>query len=248
MKPSDVFVSVIDFFSTLVPGAIATFFLLTPTRTQTLGEWSYLERESAEFWVVFLVVAYFLGHLVSAVGSLVLDHLYDRIYARWRRATSKFARSTLPLKASCLRVLAARLKHVIKKSNPDDELLATAKRIKKNQLGELARAVKLDPDDITNTFWWAGTVVRIKTSAGAAEIDGLSAQSKLFRGIAVLVPFVAVWTGWFGPAAIVGWGVMFALAVWRFMDLRWAATERMYEYFIATSVIPTEGKAGPPAA
>ena len=83
----------------------------------------------------------------------------------------------------------ARLKHVIDKSNPDDELLATAKEIKRNQLREIATEVKLELEDITNTFWWSGTVVRIKTPAGAAGIDSLSAQSKLFRGIAVIVPF-----------------------------------------------------------
>ena len=189
MRPSDVFVNAIDFFSTLVPGAIATFFLMTRIPPQVLCQWPHLRRESAEFWVVFFVIAYVLGHVIAAVGSVVLDRIYDRLYVRWRRATSGSARKNLPEEGSRWRVLGARLKHVIDKSNPDDELLATAKEIKRNQLREIATEVKLELEDITNTFWWSGTVVRIKTPAGAAEIDSLSAQSKLFRGIAVIVPF-----------------------------------------------------------
>jgi hypothetical protein len=145
-------------------------------------------------------------------------------------------------------VLAARIKHVYKKTNPDDERLAAAKLIKTRQLGEIARAAKLIPDEITDTYSWAGTVTRMKTPAGAAEVESLSAQSKLFRGIAVLVPLSAIWTRWCEPAEIVGWVAMFLLALWLYMTLRWAATETVYEYFIAISVIPTEGRAGAPAA
>ena len=118
MKPSDVFVNAIDFFPTLVPGAIATFFLMTPIPPQVLCQWPHLRRESAEFWVVFFVIAYVLGHVIAAVGSVVLDRIYDRLYVRWRRATSEFARKNLPEEGSRWRVLGARLKHVIDKSNP----------------------------------------------------------------------------------------------------------------------------------
>lgn len=247
MKPSDVFVGVIDFFSTLVPGAIATFFLITTRWYQLPVGWPYIERGSPEGWAVFLVSAYVLGHLIAAVGSSLLDPLYDRVYARWRRASSKSVKTQLASNASRWAILAGRVKHVIEKSNPDDELLLTAKVLKRQQLQETAQAAQVEADDITNTYWWAGTVVRVKTSAGAAEVDALSAQSKLFRSIIVLLLFAAFWVGWLGLIAILGWTAILILSLWRFLRLRWDATERTYEYFIVTSLLgPESEREGPP--
>lgn len=246
MKPSDVFVGVIDFFSTLVPGAIATFFLLTASWYQDPDWWPYIERGSPEGWVVFLVSAYVLGHLIAAVGSSLLDPLYDWVYKRWRRASWKSVKTQLGPDASVWAILAARVKKVLQ-SDPEDGLLRTAKTLKRTQLNELAEAAQLKPDDITNTYWWAGTVVRVNTSAGTAEVDALSAQSKLFRSILVLVLFAAFWVDWSELFAILGWTAVLILSLWRFLRLRWDASERTYEYFIVTSLLgPESGREGPP--
>lgn len=242
MKPSDVFVGVIDFFSTLVPGAIATFFLITTSWFHPPAHWPYIERGSIEGWVVFLVSAYVLGHLIAAVGSSLLDPLYDRVYVRWRRASSEYVKSRLFPNPPRLAVILERVEHVIKKSNPDDELLATAKMLKRQQLAETSLNANVKADKITNTFMWAGTVVRLKASAGAAEVDALSAQSKLFRSVTVLLPFAVFWAGLFQLSAILGWIAILLLCLWRFLYLRWSATERTYEYFIATSLLGAEPK------
>ena len=248
MKPSDIYLGVVDFFSTLVPGAIAAFLLTSPPQSEVFGQWPFVQRGSPEAWVVFLTLAYVLGHMIAAVAGAVLDPLYDRVYARWQRATAAYVRSTLPAKASYWEVIRARIGHVARKTNPDDPLLSTAKVLKRQQLNDVARAAEQQPEDVTNTFWWAGTVVRLKTPAGAAEIDALSAQSKLFRGIVVvaaLTPFVR-YPPTLPPSWV--WIALIGLSLWRFMSLRWGATERTYEYFIAVSVLPSEKEPKPPAA
>ena len=231
MKPSDFFIGVIDFFSTLVPGAIATYFLITLHWDQLPTRWPYIERGSPEGWAVFILSAYVLGHLIAAVGSSLLDPLYDRVYARWRRSIS----NNQSLRKR-LTELPDRVRKVWYKTNPDDELLATAKVQKAQQLEEVAESAGVPSDRITNTFWWAGTVLRIGSPAGAAEVDALSAQSKLFRSITMLLPFAAWWVGWFETFVILGWIAVLLLSLWRFLRLRWDATERTYEYFIAMSL------------
>jgi hypothetical protein len=241
MKPSDLFVGVIDFFSTLVPGAIAAFFL--SSEMPTPAGWPSIEHGSAEGWVVFAVVAYVLGHLIAAVGSALLDPLYDRVYVRWRRASSRYVASKLPPDASPWTVFVVRVGHVVGKSNPDDELLIAAKALKKQQLTEMAGSANVRAGGISNTFWWAGTVVRMQTPPGAAEVDALTAQSKLFRSVVLLVPLAAFSTGWYRSSEISIWVVVLLLSLWRFMGLRWGATERTYEYYLATAVLRPQGRA-----
>jgi hypothetical protein len=237
MKPSDAFLGVIDFFATLIPGVIASFLVMQQDWVHPPRNWPPIERGSPEGWVVFLVASFVLGHATGAVSSACLDPIYDQVYARWRRASLRFVRSSLGKKASPCRVLKYRFLHVIKQTNLDDELLQAAKTLKKEQLDKLARRAGIEVDQISNTFWWAGTVVRATSSAGASEIDSLSAQSKLFRSITVLMPFAALWVGSVNPLAIAGWIIALSMSMWRFMRLRWDATERTYEYYIATRVL-----------
>jgi hypothetical protein len=236
MKPSDAFLGVIDFFSTLVPGAIALFLLIDQSWLHRPEGWPVIVRGSTEGWVVFLVSAYVIGHVIASLGSMLFDRLYDRVYARWRRGTSACARAPLGANPSRMAIIKQGIRHVLKKTNPDDELLAVAKTIKRRQLEKIAKEAGVNPDDVSDTYWWAGTVVRALLPAGAAEIDGLSAQSKLFRSLAVLVPLAALSLESVASAVIAGWLVALVLVLWRFMKLRWDATERIYEYFIIADV------------
>jgi hypothetical protein len=233
-----VFIGVIDFFSTLVPGAILTYLLATPTGTKILyGEWPYLQRESAEFWVVFLVVAYVLGHLVAALGEAVLDRMYYRWYEPSYHAAQQSVQHRFPSDPTCWEVLA-NLTHV--KCESRGKLHSAATELKSRQLRKLGRAPNIQPEDITDTYSWAGTVVRMKVLEGTAEISNLSGQSKKFRGIVLVVPFAAAWTNWLTPKAILVWFLLFGLALCRYAHLKLRATERTYEYFIATSILDRE--------
>jgi len=91
MKPSDLFVGVIDFFSTLVPGAIAAFFL--SSEMPTPAGWPSIEHGSAEGWVVFAVVAFSFFCLMLVVQQSVRIILSDYI----AEASDEAARETLRL-------------------------------------------------------------------------------------------------------------------------------------------------------
>lgn len=80
MKPSDFFITILDFFAVLLPGAAAAYFIA--------------EEASARHWVStlantwqpvgFAMAAYVLGHLIFLLGSY-LDPLYD-LRSRRRRS------------------------------------------------------------------------------------------------------------------------------------------------------------------
>ena len=81
-KPSEFYVGVLDLFGVLLPGAVATA-LLEPR----VGDWifgSLVARPSSEpaKWAAFLVIAYFVGHLIFLLGSY-LDPWYNKLRERF---------------------------------------------------------------------------------------------------------------------------------------------------------------------
>ncbi len=78
-KPSDIYVSVLDFFAIILPGAIATAILL-PHIDRFLPRIPVLipVGETAQ-WIIFLVSSYFVGHLVFLLGSRI-----DPLFHLWR--------------------------------------------------------------------------------------------------------------------------------------------------------------------
>lgn len=77
-KPSEFYVGVLDFFAILLPGAIATAILQPKYGDLIIGPLINLPGDEAGPWAVFLVFAYFLGHLIFSLGSL-MDPYYEKI-------------------------------------------------------------------------------------------------------------------------------------------------------------------------
>jgi len=236
IKPGDAALGVIDFFSVLLPGAITAFLLLPHIAVPK--DWPYLTFASVEGWAAFVVSAYVLGHLLNAIGSYLVDPLYDRTYVRWQRASVTYVKAQLGEHATRTDVFLRRVKHVLAKSNPDDVLLAVAKQVKLGQLRSLGVQVGVSPNDISNTFFWAGTVVRNVSPAGTIEVEQLTAQSKFFRTLVVVVPIAVTLTAWRSSFQIGVWIAVLIFCFANFCRLRWNATKRTYEYFIAAAVLP----------
>ena len=79
-KPVDFFVGLVDFFAILLPGAILTFWVYVCLKCTWRDLADVLPTEGEKKWVTlaaFAVVAYIVGHLLYAIGSLCLDPLYD---------------------------------------------------------------------------------------------------------------------------------------------------------------------------
>ncbi|MGH9879885.1 MAG: hypothetical protein ACRD6N_00515 [Pyrinomonadaceae bacterium] len=138
----------------------------------------------------------------------------------------------------------------------DDALTACAKEYKRIDFGRENLAQAGRDSDITNLFWWAGSVVRLQNQAASGEVERLQADSKFFRSITVILAIVfgyLLYATLLFPLAcsllrkcnyrfsLKASGVLFfcftllLLSFLRFMKLRWDSTERTYEYYIAIS-------------
>jgi hypothetical protein len=211
-KPSDFFIGVIDFFAVLLPGASVLYLLQPLIVGGTPMPW--LPATRTQGWVVFLVLAYIAGHLLHAIGSLVLDdHIYDKFYVpRWRPSHSRAAKWIGQADPDRLR--------------GDGDAAATL----------LARVYLTTSVNTRGTTYydWCLSDVRVNSPTGAAEVDRVQADSKFFRSM-VFVFLMAALIGGVrkGPVWIsVGAAALTIFAMWRFCELRWTATKRVYEYYL----------------
>jgi hypothetical protein len=210
-KPSDFFVGVTDFFAILLPGASVVYLLRLAVPTSTLRPW--LPNSPMQGWAAFLVLAYIAGHLLHAIGSWLLDdYIYGKLYVpRWRSSHSRAAKWIREADSSGL--------------VGDTKAAATL-------LARVYLTNRVNPQG-TNYYDWCLSDLRVNSPAGAGEVDRLQADSKFFRSM-VFVFLVAALLGlrqaplWVS----VGSAVLALFAIWRFCELRWSATKRVYEYYL----------------
>jgi hypothetical protein len=208
-KPSDFFIGVVDFFAVLLPGA-ALVYLLQPLVVTDMPQ-AWLPAAPTQGWVMFLVLAYITGHLLHALGSWLLDkYVYQKLYLP--RCRSSHAKAS--------------------KLTGDHLALWEDEGAKKTLLARVCLTTNVNPTG-TNYYDWCLSDVRVSSPAGAIEVDRLQADSKFFRSmvfvflVAALVSFreAPVWVP-LGAAALT------VFAIWRFCELRWTATKRVYEYYL----------------
>lgn len=210
-KPSDFFVGVIDFFAVLLPGASLVYLLQPLIVTGTATPW--LPATPTQGWVVFLVLAYIAGHLLHAIGSWLLDdYVYGKFYIpRWRSSHSRAAKWIQQADSNGLR--------------GDSEAAATL-------LARVYLTTKVNAHG-TNYYDWCLSDVRVNSSTGAAEVDRLQADSKFFRSMVFVFLVAALISSWEAPVwTSAGAAALTIFAIWRFCELRWSATKRVYEYYL----------------
>lgn len=74
-EPQKFFISLMEFFSILMPGGFLSYLGKDWAAPVLLGRPSF-QLEGAEAWMVFLFASYLLGHFVFLLGAQ-LDRLYD---------------------------------------------------------------------------------------------------------------------------------------------------------------------------
>lgn len=84
-KAVDFYLGVVDLFSILLPGAMLAFLagLCIPWSSSSLSPVNRALSEPFARYAAFVILAYVLGHFLSALGSTALDHVYDRWYKRY---------------------------------------------------------------------------------------------------------------------------------------------------------------------
>lgn len=224
-KPSDFFVGVIDFFAILLPGAALVYLFRPFLDTDVLNRW--VPATSTQAWVVFLVLAYIVGHLLHALGSWLLDdYVYGKIYLpRYRPSHARAAGDLSAL------------------ANDNDAMKTLLARVR----------LKTEANSTgTNYYDWCLSDIRVTRPAGAAEVDSLQADSKFFRSMvfvflaAALVSFGAALVSFRTALAMIAIGALALtiFAIWRFYELRWTATKRVYENYLLNSERRSEKRNG----
>lgn len=216
--PQKFFIGLMDFFSILLPGALLTWLLMDGVGPVMLGP-RYASLGGAQAWAVFLFVSYILGHLVFLLGSW-LDELYD-----WLRRYTLNTQIKLIAHRACLLSWPARAMIWLVFKYERNLAVDRATRLKRRALGPL------QAQDAVNTFQWSKALLNTESPASLALVLRFEADSKFFRCFAVVLLLLLIawpWHQQWPPGAIPLVLAMLVLALWRFMEQRYKATNQAY--------------------
>lgn len=216
--PSEFFIGLMDFFSILLPGALLSYLLMGEVGPAVLGE-RYFKLAGTEAWGAFLFASYLLGHLVFLLGSW-LDELYD-----WaRRYTQNTQIAMLARRGRLLPWPARALVWLVFKGERN-LAVSRAGRIKQQALGAVQAA------DAINNFQWCKALLNAESPASLAVVQRFEADSKFFRCFTVVLlllfaawPLQHQWPVEGIPVVL----VLLLLALWRYMEQRFKATNQAY--------------------
>jgi len=236
-KPSDFFVGVTDFFAVLLPG-VAVLYLLRPV-VSTITPRPWLPVTRTEGWALFLVLGYIAGHVLHAIGSWLLDSLIcGKVYLpRWRASHWQVAQWIREADSSSLRDSLSLRK----------DIMASA-----TLLGRVYLTNRVNPQG-TNYYDWCLSDLRVNSPVAASEVDRLQADSKFFRSMVfmfLLTALVGLWEAVLRVSAgvtvlAIGAAILALFAIWRFCELRWNATKRVYEYYLLLHSPPPLSESAP---
>ena len=213
LEPEKFFIGLMDFFSILLPGALFTYLMICDI------PWiRSRELMGAEAWAAFLVTSYLFGHLAFLLGSWL-----DEVYGWVKRYTLNEQIVLLARRGKLLHWLPRALVWLVFKR---DRNLAL-KRVDRIKAQTLA---PLQAKDAINAFQWCKAVLAVDSPESFALVERFEADSKFFRSFAiVLLVLTAVWS--FQELElkrlVVGLVLLF-LALWRYMEQRFKATNQAY--------------------
>lgn len=221
--PQKFFIGLMDFFSILLPGALLTYLLMGDVGPVVLGD-RYQKLSSGEAWAIFLFASYLVGHLVFLLGSW-LDELYD-----WtRRYTLNTQIGMLAHRGRLLKWPARALIWLVFKGERN-LAVDRAVKIKLQALGAL------NAKDSINTFQWCKALLNSESPTSLAVVQRFEADSKFFRCFTVVLLLVLAawplqhrWPASAGIPVVLG---LLMLALWRYMEQRFKATNQAYWFVI----------------
>ena len=229
-EPQKLFIGLMDFFSILLPGALLTYLLMDHVGPWVLGD-RYAKLASTEGWAAFLFASYLFGHLIFLLGSW-LDELYD-----WARRYTLNAQIAMLARRGRLLPWIARVPIWLVFKAERNKAVDRVGKIKQQALGALQAG------GVINNFQWCKVVLlNAENPASLAVVQRFEADSKFFRCLAVVLLLLLIaWPlqhRWppFGVPVLVA---LLLLALWRYMEQRFKATNQAY-----WSVITLTAEAG----
>ena len=216
--PQKLFIGLMDFFSILLPGALLTYLLMDQVGPVLLAE-RYGKLAGAEGWAAFLFASYLFGHLIFLLGSW-LDEFYD--WARGYTLNVQIRRLALrdkllpwPLRLGLWAVFRSESDHAAHRTE----------QVKKRLLSSL------QADRAVNTFQWCKVWLNVESQPCLQAVQRLEADSKFFRSFVVVLAVVLITWPWHhpdSPLLALGVAALLLLALWRYMEQRWKATNLAY--------------------
>lgn len=243
-EPEKFFVGVIDFFAILLPGALLTYLWRHKIASVVLNKQSF-QFQTTEDWMVFLFLAYLLGHIAFLFGSW-LDELYDWL----RKGTPAGQTARLAKGKNFFHPKKRALAGFLFGPNPDEAVMQ-AVRIKSRALAALSA------QDAVNAYQWCKARLSKEHPPGLVAVQRFEADSKFFRSFAVVLLALAlaqlvralmcVRHHESPRKALLHAGVALGLllpALWRYIDQRFKATQQAY-WFVITLEAMANGLVAP---
>ena len=214
--PQKFFIGLMDFFSILLPGAWLTFLVKTLTPPQTQLAVLYQQLTGAKGWVAFLVASYLLGHFAFLLGSW-LDEFYDWL----RRRTLNAQIEQIVRREKNFRWWVRAMVWLTFKRE-SNEAVDRAGKIKEQSL------FRVHAKKSINNFQWCKALLAIESPESLAVVQRFEADSKFFRCFVIVLLVMIVLTlpahrRWATAGAI-----LLPLAMWRYMEQRFKATNQAY--------------------
>lgn len=229
-KPSDFFIGVMELFAVLIPGALLTglgvSWALHDGGPVLAASAARLGTSTAVRWIAFTVAAYVLGHVLSALGGLLLDPIYDVVYRDWWIE-----------------------RHNKKKAKRYRLMVESSKTLARTEWSDaLGQQMTDDDQGNFNTYSWSRARVIAAGNAGATEIERTQADSKFFRSFVLVLLAGLIFVGFIGSLVLSGHRALEAavllglllLAVWRYFALRLSAIVLAYEHYLQLHVASPE--------
>ena len=227
LEPEKFFIGVIDLFSIFVPGGLLV--LLGKDWTAGVLHRPALELNGTESWMMFLFLAYLLGHIVFLVGA-VLDTLYDLLRkCHYVGQVERLAKGC-GLSNAIFRWIAKRLF-----GKDADQSLMQAVQIKARALSRFSVSESI------STFQWCKARLSKQHPSGLAAVQRFEADSKFFRSfVVVLVALGLMYTAQRDWRAAVVCAVLLLPTLWRYADQRFKATRQAYWFVITLETLEKE--------
>lgn len=228
--PQKFFIGLMDFFSILLPGALLTWLLMGEVDPAVLGD-RCPKLDGAQAWAAFLFASYLFGHLVFLLGSW-LDEFYD-----WVRRYTLNTQIALLARRGCLLPWPARALIWLVFKRERNLAVERANKIKRQALGPI------QAQDAVNTFQWSKALLNVESPASLAVVQRFEADSKFFRCFTVVLLLLLIVWPWQHQWPVAGIPVVLALlllALWRYMEQRYKATNQAYWPVI--TLIAKDGK------
>jgi ADP-ribose pyrophosphatase YjhB (NUDIX family) len=228
-EPEKFFIGLMDFFSILLPGAMAVF-LLMDWAPAIIGVNKYNSLSLEARWALFFASSYLLGHFVFLVGARFLDdYVYDPIRDYRRKQIKKLGagKNLSPKWARDVLIFFIR--------KDADEPLFKAMRIKEFYLAPFNASSSI------NTFQWCKARLTNENPGAFEIVQRFEADAKFFRSFVVVLSvlffgiIVRMIFGFYDMENVMTGFILFlllCLALWRYIDQRLKSITQAYWYII----------------